>query len=141
MSRRPALLFTLLVSLFVCVANASEKKEEKEGSGEGSEYLDIRPAIITNYGGPGPIHFVKVDMSLRLVKDPDAQAKVAHHLPHIRHELIMLFSRQSADNIMTMESKEQLRGQALAAVQKVIKDEEGESLVQDLLFTNFIVQN
>ena len=101
MSRRINLLLTLLLLLFVSSTHANEKKEEKEsGSGEGSEYLDIRPAIITNYGGPGPIHFVKVDMSLRLIKDPDAQSKVAHHLPHIRHELIMLLSKQSADNIM-----------------------------------------
>ena len=142
MSRRINLLLTLLLLLFVSSTHANEKKEEKEsGSGEGSEYLDIRPAIITNYGGPGPIHFVKVDMSLRLIKDPDAQSKVAHHLPHIRHELIMLLSKQSADNIITMESKEQLRQQALTAAQKVIQDEEGAQFVEDLLFTNFVVQN
>jgi flagellar FliL protein len=121
--RRPfALAAIVLLSLFAGLANASAKKEEPAGGGTANEYLDVRPAIITNFGGPGPIHFLKADISLRLAKNPpEAQAKVAHHLPQIRHHLIMLFSRQTADSVMTMESKEQLRQQALAAIQKLIK--------------------
>lgn len=141
MPRRFFLAALVSLSMFISFAGANAKKEEPAGAGTASEYLDVRPAIITNFGGPGPIHFLKADISLRLAKDPEAQAKVAHHLPQIRHHLIMLFSRQTTDGVMTMESKEQLRQQALAAIQKVIKDEEGTQLVEDVLFTNFIVQN
>ena len=124
------------------LANSEKKEEggEKAAAGVSSEYVEIKPALITNYGGPGPIHFLKADISLRVSKDNDAAVNVMHHLPHIRHELVMLFSKQTDDSLSTMEGKEKLRTDALAAVQKVVQDEEGKNLVEDLLFTNFIVQ-
>ncbi|MDB6062614.1 MAG: flagellar basal body-associated protein FliL-like protein [Verrucomicrobiaceae bacterium] len=142
MSRRlQTLLF--IASFFLALGAQANSEEKKEGEGaatSSSEYLDIKPALITNYGGPGPIHFIKVEIALRVGKDPEAGLKVAHHMPHIRHELVMLFSRQTEDSIGTMEGKEQLRKDALAAVQKVVQEEEGKPIVEDLLFNNFIVQ-
>lgn len=144
------LLSTLLCAAIALMLNlhvghafaSSEKKEEggEKAGGVGSEYVEIKPALIANYGGPGPIHFLKADISLRVSKDTDAALNVLHHMPHIRHELVMLFSKQTDDSLSTMEGKEQLRADALAAVKKVVKDEEGKDLVEDLLFTNFIVQ-
>ena len=135
--------FLLLASIAGNAVHAAEHGKEGEGEKAGeaaSEYLDIKPAIITNYGGPGPIHFLKVEITLRLSKETDANLKVARHMPHIRHELIMLFSRQNEDALTTMPGKEQLRQEALAAVQKVVESEENKKIVDDLLFTNFVIQ-
>lgn len=143
MSRRlQSLLFILVVwaapGMYAHAAEHESKKEE--GAAGTGEYLDIKPALITNYGGPGPIHFIKAEIALRVGKDPEESIKVAHHMPQIRHELVMLFSRQTEDSIATMEGKEQLRKDALTAVQKIITAEEGKPIVTDLLFNNFIVQ-
>lgn len=120
--------------------HAAAKEEGDKGASGSSEYLDIKPALITNYGGPGPIHFIKAEIALRVGKDPEEGIKVAHHMPHIRHELVMLLSRQTEDSIATMEGKEQLRKDALSAVQKIVTEEEGKPIVTDLLFNNFIIQ-
>lgn len=129
----------------IAVITGAHASEEAAAEGEkaavSSEYLEIKPALITNYGGPGPIHFLKVEISLRLDKDAEANSLVMHHMPHIRHELVMLFSRQSEDNLATMQGKEQLRQDALLAVQKVLEEEEHKKVVDDLLFTNFVVQH
>jgi flagellar FliL protein len=137
---RLCLLFT------IAGAHAAEHGEgggegESEKAGSASEYLDIKPALIANYGGAGPIHFLKAELTLRLGKDPQANELVMRHMPHIRHELIMLFSRQNEENLVTMQGKEQLRQEALAAVQKVLQSEENKKLVDDVLFTNFVIQH
>jgi len=131
----------LLSAFAVTGAHASEGEGESEKTASNSEYLDIKPALITNYGGAGPIHFLKAELTLRLSKDADASQLVMRHMPHIRHELIMLFSRQNEDNLTTMQGKEQLRQEALAAVQKILQSEENKKLVDDLLFTNFVIQH
>ncbi|HEY3699080.1 MAG TPA: flagellar basal body-associated FliL family protein [Spongiibacteraceae bacterium] len=131
----------LLISIAVITGAYASEEAEGEKASVSSEYFEIKPALITNYGGPGPIHFLKVEISLRLDKDAEASSLVMHHMPHIRHELVMLFSRQSEDNLATMQGKEQLRQDALSAVQKVLETEEHKKLVGDLLFTNFVIQH
>lgn len=104
------------------------------------EYLELKPSFVTNYGGPGPIHFLKADITLRLAKDEQAAPQVNHHMPSLRHELVMLLSRQTDEGLASVEGKEKLRSEALAAVQKALEAETGKPLVDDLLFTNFVVQ-
>lgn len=126
--------------LFGCgVAVASSKSEEKPAAAA-SEYLDLKPAIITNFGGVGPIHFLKAEISLRVGKNPENNIAVQHHLPQIRHTLVMLLARQTDQTLSTMQGKEQIRQDALVAVQKIMQDEEGKTLVEDVLFNNLIIQ-
>lgn len=128
-------------SLFGCsLALASSKSAEEKPAANASEYLDIKPAIITNFGGVGPIHFVKAEISLRVGKNPDDNIAVQHHMPQIRHTLVMLMARQTDETLSTMQGKEQIRLDALAAVQKVLQEEEGKPLVADVLFNNLIIQ-
>jgi flagellar FliL protein len=122
------------------MATAEEEGGEKAAAAATGEYLDLKPAIITNFGGVGPIHFLKAEIALRVGKNPESGASVQHHIPQIRHTLVMLLSRQTDETLSTMQGKEQIRQEALAAVQKVLQDEEGKPMVEDLLFNNLIVQ-
>lgn len=138
----PRRFFPLLTVVFAVAlgAEASAPKKEAGPAAGSSEYVDIRPALVANYGGPGPIHYIKAEVTLRVGKNPENGLKVVHHMPRVRHELVMLLSRQTEQNIATMEGKEQLRHDALAALQKAFQEESGQPVVEDLLFTNFIVQ-
>ena len=78
-------------------------------------------------------------MALR-TEDQAAVSKIEYHDPLIRNALVTLFARQTAEDLASMESKEALRASALAAVQAVLTEEEGAPLIDDLLFTNLIVQ-
>ncbi len=119
------------------VLAASKKAEPKEVS----EYIPIAPAVVANYGAAsGGMRYLKADVALRVTGGAQAQAAVVHHLPYVRHVLVMLLSDQTEESLATMEGKEQLRKDALAAIQKVMQEEEGKPLVDDLLFNSFVVQ-
>ena len=131
-------LWALMLSVSVL---ASEKKEGK-GEGEGkaaSEYIAIAPSIVANYGTSG-MHYLKADVVLRVTSGPAAQSAVLHHMPYVRHVLVMLLSDQTEDSLAAAEGKEKLRQDALASVQKILQEEEGKPLVDDLLFNSFVVQ-
>lgn len=105
----------------------------------GPGYVDLFPSIVTNFGGPGRLRYFKVDISLRLVDEKSA-SNVERHAPYLRSELVALFSKQSEEALTTLEGKQNLQKEALKAVQAVLRDEEGEVLVKNLLFTNFVIQ-
>lgn len=67
-------------------------------------------------------------------------ARVEYHEPLIRDQLIQLFAQQTDENLGSNEGKEAMRQAALLQVQNTLKEEEGEILVDDLLFNNLIVQ-
>lgn len=133
-------LMLLLAVLCWAPLAAASSEESKPASAGALEYMDLRPSFTTNYGGPGAIHYLKVDITLRLSKDPKASERITHNMPYIRHELVMLLMRQTDADVNSLQGKEKLRADALAAVQKVLQDETGTQPVEDLLFTNFVVQ-
>lgn len=129
-------LWSLALALNVL---ASAKKEEAPKAT--SEYITLTPAVVANYGtGSGGMRYLKADVVLRVAGGAEAQAAVIHHLPYVRHVLVMLLSDQTDESLATMEGKEKLRQEALAAVQKIVEEEEGKPLVGDLLFNSFVVQ-
>lgn len=142
LSRRPRRWAGAILAAAMALAPlaASAKSAPAAPEAGKSEYLALKPSFVANYGGPGPIHFLKADIALRLGKDDKAALQVDRHMPYIRHVLVMLLSAQTDETMSTMEGKEKLRLDALAAIQKLLKEEEGKPLVDDLLFTNFVVQ-
>lgn len=85
------------------------------------------------------IRHMQVIIEIKLT-EPSKSKKIDLHKGPIRHELILLLSSQDAATIATAQGKEQLRKDALAAVQKVLKELEGEEIIEALYFTNFIIQ-
>ena len=99
------------------------------------------------------IRHMQVIIEIKVSK-PDNAAIVEMHKGPIRHELILLLSSQDSATISSAQGKEQLRKEALEAVQKVLnklqgdtdKDNKGEGeekadpIVDALYFTNFIIQ-
>lgn len=102
-------------------------------------YISLFPALVGNYGEGPRLTYYKADVALRVGSD-QAGARVRHHEPLIRNQLVMLFSEQTSETLGTPEGKEQLRQIALKRVQDTLAEEEGAPLVDDLLFNNLVVQ-
>ena len=62
------------------------------------------------------------------------------HMPLIRNELNMLYSGQVYEELQTDEGREKLRQQSLEAIQKVMRKEIGRPGVEQVLFTNLVMQ-
>jgi flagellar FliL protein len=131
-----ALLLALSLPL---AAHASEDEEAKEGAAPVVSYVTLVPALVGNFGEGPKLKFFKADLSLR-VTGADVEAKVKHHEPLIRNQLVMLFSQQTEVAMAAPGARETLRAEALKQVQDVLTQEEGKPLVDDLLFNNLIIQ-
>jgi len=125
---------------FTGSVSAQEEATEEPVTATPSSYIDLKPPFVANYGGfpGGRLHYLKVDISLRV--ESGGEMAVMHHMPVIRDKLLMLFSRQSEDAVLTVEGKELLRAEALDAVRNVLLEEEGDQKIMDLLFNSFVVQ-
>ncbi|MBF8160196.1 flagellar basal body-associated protein FliL [Ectopseudomonas hydrolytica] len=131
-------LSALLLSLSLClpVLASSEKKEEVPQT----LYYNLVPALIGNLAdGGNRLKFFKADVALR-VNGAEAEARIKHHDPLIRHQLVLLFSAQTSESINAPEGRENLRQEALKQVQQALTAEEGKPVVEDLLFNNLIIQ-
>ncbi len=94
---------------------------------EGVNYIQLDPALVVNYGGPGKARFIKAELSIRTETGEDAM-EVMHHLPLIRDRLVSILSAQTEESISTAEGKEYLRAYALAEINKALLKVEGHSV-------------
>lgn len=134
---RPHLLLVLSL-LFLPLAQAAEEQVNNY-----VEYVELQPPFIANYGGVGPLKYLKAEVSIK-VKSNKAEIAIKHHQAHIRNNLVMLFSSQTDDTIGSPAGREKLRLAAIESIRQVMVSEYGEegfSMVDDLLFTSFVVQN
>lgn len=132
-------LSALLLSLSLCLPAlaSSEKKEEEVPQ---TLYYNLTPALIGNLADQGNrLKFFKADVALR-VTGSEAEERIKHHDPLIRHQLVLLFSAQTSESINAPDGRETLRQEALKQVQQAIEAEEGKPIVEDLLFNNLIIQ-
>ncbi|MCR8922227.1 flagellar basal body-associated protein FliL [Dasania sp. GY-MA-18] len=140
-------MFKLLTVLLILLCGSVAFGQEEEAA-EGDEaapttaYFALKPAFVVNYGGVGRLRYLKTAITLRVKTGGGANgmAQVRHHLPYIRHTLVMLLSQQTDEQMSSMEGRELLRQSALAAVRELLIEEEGEEFIVDLLFDSFIVQ-
>ena len=134
------LALVLPVVLMVAATDATAQDDEDYVAGPGQPiYIPLKPPFVVNYGGVGRLKYLKAELSVR-VKDPNAANAVRHHMPYIRNNLVLLFSRQTDEELETQTGKEALRQAALEEVRTVLETENGESGVVDLYFNNFIIQ-
>lgn len=129
----------ILILLAPLIALPLAAAEEAAEDADGIRYIELKPAFVTNYGGPGRLKYIKTEISLR-VDTQQAYRLVRHHMPSLRHALIMVLTQQTDDSVDTMEGKEQIRMQSLSSLQEIMKQEEGEPYIEDVLFSSFFVQ-
>ena len=135
--------FVLAASLALAPAllrASTEGATEGKANTRGYEYVELKPSFVVNFGATGRVAFLKADVQLRVASP--AKPVVDANMPAIRHELIMLLSRQDEAALSGAETREALRLAALEAVRTLLVELAGiePEQVQDLLFTNFLTQ-
>lgn len=134
-------LVLLVISLLSVTAWGEEEAPGEPGEAGApimSTYIDLQPAFVVNYGGVGRLRFLRAEISLRV--EAGGESVVMHHMPYLRHEMIMLLSKQTDEAIATTEGRELLRIEALDTVRTALTVEEGDHKIKDLLFSTFVVQ-
>ena len=126
---------------------------ETEGEGEGEEegdtnpdgtprvamYMDFEQPFVVNFQDEGQLRYLQITISV-MTKNPKVVEEMKRHMPLIRNNLVMLFSGQTHEGIISREGKEKIRKEAEAEVQKILKEQTGNSGVKALYFTSFVMQ-
>lgn len=137
------MLLKVALSIFLWSALtglSSAALAEEEVAQDEVRYVDLTPSLVTNFSSMGKLKFLRAEISLR-VDSQEAMRSVSYHLPALRHVLIMLLSKQTDEALSSTEGKEQLRQEALVAVQEVMAHEEGQKYIKDILFSSLYVQH
>ena len=102
-------------------------------------YEVLAPAFVVNYNYKGRQRYMQVSVAL-MTRDQAALDALKVHMPVLRNRLVMLFSSQDFGTLMTPVGKEMLRQQATASVQELAQKETGKVTVEQVLFTNLVLQ-
>lgn len=123
-----------------CVLSTGISFAGAAGLPPGTAYVELQPSFTLNYGQSTKVRYLQAAVTLR-VRDELAAVVVAVHLDAIRHEIIMLFARQSEETVRSSTGREKILDQALEAVQALMIQETGEILVDRVLFTSWVIQS
>ncbi|HCS43433.1 MAG TPA: flagellar basal body-associated protein FliL, partial [Pseudomonas sp.] len=99
----------------------------------------LLPAFVVNYNQNGRQRYMQVNITL-LGRDRADLEALKVHMPVIRNNLVMLFSGQDFATLASPVGQEMLRQKATASIQEVAHKELGKVVIEQLLFTNFVLQ-
>lgn len=104
-----------------------------------AQYLAIDPPFVVSIDDQGQLRYVQISVSA-MARDKKILEAVTQNAPQIRNNLIMLFGRQSFQTLASPEGREKLRADTLDTIQKVLTKEIGQPGVEEIYFTNFVMQ-
>jgi flagellar FliL protein len=109
-------------------------------AGAPAVYYAFDPPIVVNFQQDGVVRFLQVTVDV-MSRDPAAITAVQQNGPLIRNNLTMMMSDLDAAQVMSREGREALRAKALEEVRAILDRETGgKAVIEDLLFTSFVVQ-
>jgi flagellar protein FliL len=103
------------------------------------QYLELAPSFIVNFPHQGRQRFLQATISV-MSRDPEALNAINQHMPVVRHNLINLLNAQMLLVFEDPAGVELLRQLATQEVQQVLMQEIGREGIEEVLFTNFVMQ-
>ncbi|MCW8107628.1 flagellar basal body-associated protein FliL [Alteromonas ponticola] len=102
-------------------------------------YVAMPRPFVFNVPGSGRDRLVQIKVQL-MVRGSDNEEMAKSHIPLIEGTLLQVFSNSSADDLVTEAGKITLREDALSEVQRVMNEISGSNVVEQVLFTGFVMQ-
>lgn len=124
----------LVWSVFFGFAYAEEDKQQEKIPD--MEYLEMKPKFTVNLAEKRKYLMVNVQL---LIEGEKYIEKVKNHMPLLRHELIMLYSGMSVDELQTMEQREALRLKTRRTITDALDKYDNSDGFRDVFFTEFLV--
>jgi flagellar FliL protein len=106
-----------------------------EKAGAGGAYTRIEPITVNLAGGA---QYLQVSVSIK-GGAPEFGAVVTERMPFVRHEMILLLSSQTSEEISTVQGKKVLMDRLKGVINKATKLG-GHDGVAEVLFEAFIIQ-
>ncbi|TKC89277.1 flagellar basal body-associated protein FliL [Trinickia terrae] len=102
-------------------------------------FFALEPMTVNLQSDDGNMHYLRVGLSLKLI-DPKVQEQLTQHMPEIRSRILLALSNKKPDDLATLDGKRALAAELKALVEKPTDAGGTPAHVQDVLFTEFVVQ-
>ena len=127
------LAITLLLGVHLSLCYASSEGQN------GSQYFAFEKPFVVNLAGTDNLTFLQVNVQFKL-KKPEYRTLLQAQLPAIQNTMVMLLSEQTVDSIKSVKGKQALREVALKSLQQLFQILIGDPAIDDVYFTDFIIQ-
>jgi len=117
--------------------HSSSKKKKKKNEAP-PEYVAVEPFTVNLQPEHGD-QYLQVAFTLQ-VDSPEQVELIKANMAKVRSRVLLLLSGKKASEISTVEGKQQLAGEILAAVNEPFVEHGDDQEVADVLFTSFIIQ-
>jgi len=115
-----------------------EVVEEVVPEKEDPNYIELK-AFTVNLGPNDPVGFLQIQINV-LTYFSEVAEEIETHMPLIRNNLTLLFGEQNSADLRSREGKEQLQLKAKQSIQQVINKYGNGGEVDNVFFTNFVMQ-
>lgn len=102
-------------------------------------YVAMPRPFVFNVPGTGRDRLVQIKVQL-MVRGADNEDLAKMHIPMIEGTLLRVFSSSNADDLVTEAGKIAMKDQATKEVQKALTEISGGPVVEQILFTGFVMQ-
>ena len=102
-------------------------------------YVPLHPAFVVNFSGDSDVRFLQIELQIA-TRDPNIPPELLRHDPVVRNNLVLLFASQNPRDLESREGKEKLRAQVLEELRKVMKQVGASDKIDNVYFTNFVMQ-
>jgi flagellar FliL protein len=102
-------------------------------------YVSMPRPFIFNVPGASKDRLVQIKVQL-LVRGSNNEETAKVHIPLLESTLLRTFSASNAEELITVEGKENLKKKALKEVQEALTGVAGSDVVEEVLFTGFVMQ-
>jgi flagellar protein FliL len=102
-------------------------------------FFPLESLTVNLQSDDGVMHYLRAGLTLKL-RDEKVQALLTEHMPEVRSRVLLLLSGKRPDDLATVDGKRQLANELRAAVQTAASTAEKPVRVEEVLFTEFVVQ-
>lgn len=104
-----------------------------------SLYEALDPAFLANYTVGGRQHYLQLAITV-LAREQSGIDGLHQHMPLVRNRVVMLLSGETFETLQTDDGRVQLQQKLLAAIQEILNKETGKPGIEQVFFTNFVMQ-
>lgn len=129
-----------ILMLLAFLSLGAQAQDEEENTEKVPGYVDLGKPMVLNLASDGRrLTFLQVKADV-LVKDDDARDIVEQNIPAIRHQIIVILSEQKDSDMKSPAKREEIRKQITVAVREMIDEMTDNNDIEEILFSNFLVQ-
>ena len=117
----------------------SAQAPQQEAAVGTAKYVSMPRPFTFNVPGTTRDRLVQIRVQL-MVRGDNNEELAQRHIPLIEGTLLKAFSTANADDLATTAGKDALKLKAAKDVQKAVLDVAGSKIVEEVLFTGFVMQ-